>query len=279
MGDPIELNSIRQTFGGSSRDEDLFVGSVKDNIGHTETASGAAGLLKAVLMMQKGIIPKQANFSRLNPGISSLGPDKMQIPVQSQPWKSNLPRRTAAVNNYGAAGSNTAIVLQDFNQRADRGVDNHVPRSRTEGSECPFFVSAHSFDALWSYCTLLKDAIPTIQGSFAGDAVPSIAYNLATKQNQGLEYTLAFTARDTSDLLGQLTLSDNRKSDMRKSCDTERPVILCFGGQSGSSVYLSKEVFDTCTLLQTYLVSIGDFESLPTLSFPSHVLSLSADRS
>lgn len=256
MGDPIEFDSIRQTFGGPSRDEDLFVGSVKDNIGHTETASGAAGLLKAVLMMKKQVIPKQANFSRLNPSIASLEPDKIQIAVQSQPWKSRLLRRTAVVNNYGAAGSNTAIVLQDYPQRA---VDNRIPASGTKGSEYPFFISAHSLDALRSYCLSLKTSLPTIQRSLAGDAASSIAYNLATKQNQGLEYALAFTAQDTSVLSEQLTLSDDRGASVHKPSDGERPVILCFGGQSGTTVSLSEELFDNCVLLKHHLVSCSLF--------------------
>ncbi|KAH6617173.1 hypothetical protein F5144DRAFT_660065 [Chaetomium tenue] len=64
VGDPIECASIRSAFGGAHRQQELTIGSVKDVIGHTEAASGVAGCIKTLLMMQHGVIPKQPNFTR-----------------------------------------------------------------------------------------------------------------------------------------------------------------------------------------------------------------------
>ncbi len=73
IGDPIEVEAIRAVFGEHrTKDQPLYVGAVKSNIGHTEGASGLAGLIKTVLVLEKAIIPPNALFERLNPSIPPL---------------------------------------------------------------------------------------------------------------------------------------------------------------------------------------------------------------
>lgn len=66
-GDPIEMSAIYEVFASSrARDDPLIVGSIKTNIGHLEGASGLAGLIKAVLCLEKGVIPPNINFEKPN---------------------------------------------------------------------------------------------------------------------------------------------------------------------------------------------------------------------
>ena len=68
--DPIEAGAIGAAFGEyRSQAEPLYVGSVKANIGHLEGASGIAGVIKSVLILEKGMIPPNAGFERVNPNI------------------------------------------------------------------------------------------------------------------------------------------------------------------------------------------------------------------
>lgn len=70
-GDTIEANSIVNAFcEGRKRDSPLFVGSIKTNIGHLESASGIAGLIKTVLILEKGQIPPNLNLEQLKPHLS-----------------------------------------------------------------------------------------------------------------------------------------------------------------------------------------------------------------
>jgi len=108
-GDPLEVSSIREVFGGSDRPTKLYLGSIKANTGHAESAAGVAGLLKAIAMLQKKAIPPHALFNSLNPKIPSLAPDRIVIAKTLEPWEA--PFRAAWVNNYGAAGSNAALVV------------------------------------------------------------------------------------------------------------------------------------------------------------------------
>lgn len=70
VGDPIEAQGLSMVF-SKNRDNPLFIGSVKANIGHLEAAAGVAGLIKTVLALEKGVIPPTALLDRLNPAISA----------------------------------------------------------------------------------------------------------------------------------------------------------------------------------------------------------------
>lgn len=72
VGDPIEANAIGLAFKDHRTEEDpLYVGSIKANIGHLEGASGLAGLVKTILVLEHGIIPPIAGFESLNPRIDA----------------------------------------------------------------------------------------------------------------------------------------------------------------------------------------------------------------
>jgi acyl transferase domain-containing protein len=249
VGDPIECESIRRTFGGGHRSQDVFLGSVKDNIGHAEAASGAAALLKAILMMQNRVIPKQANFTLLNPKIPPLERDRLAIAKQSQPWTAT--KLAAAINNYGAAGSNAVLVLQENPMSSGKKVDIGTS---TPGQEFPLFVSARSPESLRSYCAALKLFISKPQGANASEALANVAYNLASKQNRTFEYSWISTAPNLTALSSQLESAAAGFNNFRKTPQNVRPVVFCFSGQTGKTVSLSEDLFNSCKLLQTHLV-------------------------
>ncbi|KAI0509538.1 hypothetical protein F5B22DRAFT_658101 [Xylaria bambusicola] len=111
-GDPIEMKAIGKVFRNSrSANEPLLVGSIKANIGHLEGASGLAGLLKTILVLEKGIIPPNALFEKLNPAIDAEF-YHLAIPTKSTPWPTSGVRR-ASVNSFGFGGSNAHVIVDD----------------------------------------------------------------------------------------------------------------------------------------------------------------------
>ncbi|RAL14312.1 type I polyketide synthase [Aspergillus homomorphus CBS 101889] len=113
VGDPIETRAIGSAFHDyRSRGEPLYVGSVKSNIGHLEGASGIAGLIKAVLILEKGIIPpNSSNLQSLNPQIDEQY-FNLKILTRAIAWPSPGLRR-ASVNSFGFGGANSHVVLDD----------------------------------------------------------------------------------------------------------------------------------------------------------------------
>ena len=115
MGDPIEINAVANVYGkGRSSDRPLLIGSVKTNVGHLESAAGVAGVIKAALVLKRGVIPKHLHFQNPNP---SLDWDRLPLRVTSSMM--DLPPRTerprlAGVNSFGISGTNAHIVMEEY---------------------------------------------------------------------------------------------------------------------------------------------------------------------
>ena len=113
VGDPIELNAAAQVYGrGRHPDSPLLVGSVKTNVGHLEPTAGVAGLMKAILSMQRGIIPKHLHFNDPNPRLDwERLPVKITTENTQWPLVSHRPPR-AAVSSYGWSGTNVHVLVE-----------------------------------------------------------------------------------------------------------------------------------------------------------------------
>ncbi len=114
VGDPIELDAVSAVYGrGRSADRPLLVGSVKTNIGHLESAAGIAGLIKAALVMQRGIVPRHLHFHVPNPAVDWDG-----MPLQVTSTMMDLPQRDrprrAGVNSFGISGTNVHLVVEEY---------------------------------------------------------------------------------------------------------------------------------------------------------------------
>lgn len=140
VGDPIEVAATRLAYQVSSgkRSNPLIITSIKANIGHTESVSGAAGLLKVLLAMKYGSIPPQLLTADLNPLINF---DGLLIPKIAQEWKGSL----AGVSSFGITGTNTHLILERVVPLAASKTDPAL-RERTPLYILPF--SAKSAGAL-----------------------------------------------------------------------------------------------------------------------------------
>ena len=197
-------------------------------------------------MMQYRTIPKQANFETLNPSIEHTVADKVTLPKSNLPWVPE--RRVALVNNYGAAGSNAAIVLREYVESSNSRQIYNGADSEPSPTCYPILLSAKSPDSLCSYMVALKSSLPKLGGSFS-----NIASNIARKQNPSFEYRIALVAANPSDLVSKLEESIVRKAYMM-ACSKSCPVVLCFGGQTGQNVTLSRDIYDGCGILRNHLV-------------------------
>ncbi|KAI0485064.1 hypothetical protein GGR56DRAFT_681136 [Xylariaceae sp. FL0804] len=124
LGDPVEAAAVGAVFAEHrSAREPLYVGAVKTNIGHLEASAGVAAVIKAVLCLERGVIPPNAGFETLNPEIRA---DEwhLRFPAgRAVPWPTRGLRR-ASVNSFGFGGSNAHVVLDDaYNYLRERGIE------------------------------------------------------------------------------------------------------------------------------------------------------------
>jgi 6-methylsalicylic acid synthase len=114
VGDKTECAAMASVYGASRhpRSPDCFVGSIKPNIGHLEAGAGVMGFIKAVMTVEKGIIPPQANLENLSTKIDWKAA-RIRPVTEPTPWTTNRRRRTAAVASYGYGGTVAHAIIQD----------------------------------------------------------------------------------------------------------------------------------------------------------------------
>jgi 3-oxoacyl-(acyl-carrier-protein) synthase/acyl carrier protein len=111
LGDPIELHALQDVYlEGRTPENRLYVGSVKTNIGHAESAAGMAGVIKTILMMKARQIAPHADFRTLNPHIL-WRQELASIPEHLVAWRSHDDTVMAGVSAFGFSGTNAHVIL------------------------------------------------------------------------------------------------------------------------------------------------------------------------
>ncbi|KAL9104870.1 MAG: hypothetical protein Q9163_000256 [Psora crenata] len=108
----------------------LFIGSVKTNIGHMGSASGLAGLIKAVLCLEKGMIPSSINFETENLDLQRC----IRFAKELEPWPSGSARRYVFLNSFGYGGANAHVILDAYKSDALKGATNQPFKARDTGA-------------------------------------------------------------------------------------------------------------------------------------------------
>ncbi|MEI6972598.1 MAG: beta-ketoacyl synthase N-terminal-like domain-containing protein, partial [bacterium] len=110
LGDPIEVRSLTKVFGSRS---ELPVGSVKSNIGHLEVAAGVAGAIKAILMVNRGMLPPSLHARQLNSHIP-WDNTPVQVIQESRPFPDTGRLRAVGVSSFGFSGANAHLIVQEY---------------------------------------------------------------------------------------------------------------------------------------------------------------------
>jgi acyl transferase domain-containing protein/protein-L-isoaspartate O-methyltransferase/acyl carrier protein len=111
LGDPLEVQALGAVFGGV-REQPLWLGSVKTNIGHLEAAAGVTGLIKLVLALQQRQIPAHLHFRQPSPHIA-WDELPLRVPTALTPWEPIGGRRIAGVSSFGFSGTNAHLVVEE----------------------------------------------------------------------------------------------------------------------------------------------------------------------
>ncbi|RDL39058.1 uncharacterized protein BP5553_03398 [Venustampulla echinocandica] len=156
VGDPIEARTIGETFlEHRSKQDPIYVGAVKSNIGHLGGTSGLASIVKTVLALERGVIPPNANFNELNPHIDAEFLN-LKFPTRCVPWPKGEVRR-ASVNSFGFGGTHVVIESAEdflqgrkshFTRREAEVAQTSIPNLNTTRKPCSKFWQCHPLDKI-----------------------------------------------------------------------------------------------------------------------------------
>ncbi|MEQ8790735.1 MAG: amino acid adenylation domain-containing protein [Pirellulaceae bacterium] len=235
LGDPIEVQSLGEIFRAGSGDlPPVHVGSVKANIGHTETVSGVAGVIKTVLLMQHGQIAPQAHLEQLNPHIKLEG-TRLRFPTETIGWQGD--HRIAGVSSFGFGGANAHVVLEAAAPR-------EISRAEQDRSLHVLTISAKS-----------KTALPTIAAQYADflraheQADPADVCHSANTGRTHFNHRLAVVADTHERLLEKLSaVAEGKKTGAkvgRVDVATRPKTAFLFTGQGSQYTGMGRELYET----------------------------------
>ncbi|GCB06395.1 type I polyketide synthase [Ralstonia sp. SET104] len=156
VGDPIETRALIDVIGKLRRpDAPLLIGSAKTNVGHLETASGMAGLLKAILCLKHRAVPASIHFRTPNPNIDFKGGNLrvvdryMPLPAKGEPL-------LIGVNSFGFGGTNAHVLLREAAPAPKAANADKVPRAGQD-HPVPLMLSARSTQALQALAAAYRE--------------------------------------------------------------------------------------------------------------------------
>ncbi len=252
LGDPIELKALHEAFianDNKMNDHKCILGSVKANIGHTDTAAGVAGVIKVCKMFEQNIIPQQINYAIPNSEIN-FKEKNFAIVTKNLSWNNQKSKpRFAGVSSFGIGGTNAHIILSDFNEH-DKIIKHNSDNIDREKLKYILPISAKSIQSLELY---LQDFINYLETT--KDSIQDIAYTLQIHK-KAFQYKLAIVCDSVVDAIEKFKNFNANAIFKSEGITSSQNVVFMFPGQGsqypnmGADLYKNsleyKEIVDEC---------------------------------
>ncbi|WP_432422516.1 SDR family NAD(P)-dependent oxidoreductase [Streptomyces flaveolus] len=192
LGDPIEAQALLATY-GQDRAEPLWLGSVKSNIGHTQAAAGVAGVIKMVMAMRNGVLPRTLHVDRPSTKVD-WDAGQVRLLTEARDWPRHGRPRRAGVSSFGISGTNAHVILEQAPP-----APAEPDRTGPQGLAVPWLLTAKTPAALAGQAAALLGHLDTHPGLDPSD----VGWTLATTRAR-FPYRASITGTDTAELRGAL---------------------------------------------------------------------------
>lgn len=233
LGDPIEAQALLATYGQGRAGNPLWLGSLKSNVGHTQSAAGIGGIIKMIKAMQHGRLPKTLHVDTPSSHVDWDSGD-VSLLTEPVPWpRADRPRR-AGVSSFGISGTNAHVIIEEPEEP-----QAPVPPS-TEGAFIPWALSAGSGDALRGQADKLR---PALAAAHPADA----AHTLATARTALDQRAVVIGANAEELLRGVEAVASGESSAtvVRGSVRNTGRTAFLFTGQGSQRLGMGRELHDT----------------------------------
>ncbi|MGX6740582.1 SDR family NAD(P)-dependent oxidoreductase, partial [Streptomyces xantholiticus] len=245
LGDPIEAQALLATYGqGRDAKRPLWLGSLKSNVGHTQTAAGVGGVIKMVMAMRHGVLPRTLHVGEPTPLVDwDAGAVELLGEARKWPEVEGRPRR-AGVSSFGISGTNAHVILEQAPEQVAEGSGSAVvePGSAVvePGGPVPLLVSARTEGALRAQALRLRDHVA---GQESVD-VRALGRALATTRST-FEHRAVVVGESRKSLLAgldALLAGDDAVGLVRGAVDGSARSAVMFTGQGSQRPGMGREL-------------------------------------
>jgi acyl transferase domain-containing protein/thioesterase domain-containing protein len=242
LGDPIEAGALFGTYGREERETPLKLGSIKSNIGHTAAAAGAAGVIKMVMAMRAGVLPKTLHVGAPSSHIDwSSG--SIELLTDDLPWERNGQPRRAGVSSFGLSGTNAHVIIEEAPIATAEDTSVADATQQALPGQVPIVISAKSDSALRDVAGRLASRLEA-----DGDLAPlDLGFSLATTRPT-LQHRAVVLAGDRERLLTQLaglSRGDDSESSWRGVARADQRPAFFFPGYGSQWEGMTVELLDS----------------------------------
>ena len=247
-GDTVEMTSITSVFAPTAPvrapDNPLYISATKSNVGHGESASGVTALVKTLLVLREETLPPHVGIkTRINPKLPALDPRNVRIATSSTPLPSKRrqgAKRHVMLNNFSAAGGNTACVLEEA-----------PSRPTAESQPRALYTVAVTAKSAASMAQNVENLVAYID-RHPDVSLADMSYTTTARRTH---YVLrkSFVASSVPDLRKQLSAFDKNEKITQKKAPK---VAFCFSGQGAFYKSLARELIQTSEAFKTDLIRL-----------------------
>ncbi|XLQ74318.1 type I polyketide synthase [Streptomyces actinocidus] len=245
LGDPIEAQALLATYGqGRPEGRPLLLGAIKSNIGHTQAAAGVAGVIKMVMAMREGVLPKTLHVDEATPHVDWSAGD-VELLTETVPWPETDRPRRAAVSAFGVSGTNAHTIIEQAPVADEPETPRATAAPDTTAAPVPWILSGRTDAALRGQAERLRDQLATLTEEFTHTA--DVGYSLATTRSL-FDQRAALVGEDRADMLralDALAKGETAPGVVRGTAGAAGRTAFLFSGQGAQRLGMGRELYDT----------------------------------
>ncbi|MFH9001530.1 SDR family NAD(P)-dependent oxidoreductase, partial [Streptomyces rimosus] len=239
LGDPIEAQALQATYG---RDRDperpLLLGSVKTNIGHTQSAAGVAGVIKMVMALREGTLPRTLHADTPS-GHIDWTPGTLALLNEPAEWSEGERPRRCAVSSFGISGTNAHTIIEEAPRPQETAPTEPVPPA---GDAVPWVLSARTPGALRAQAAKLAAHLDGEQAPGALDVAHSLVASRTLFDHRAVVVGTDDTARRAA--LDALATGGSAPGVVQGTADTDGKTVFVFPGQGSQWVGMGARLLE-----------------------------------